>query len=132
MQIELLLFTTLFIFGWHAVTRPDKLLSFLGVYVKEDKLPAGATDDFTDEQFAALQKKADAKRNRWAYKLIKPFAKPISECLICMSSFWGVAALVCYHFQFYKVVLCGVPIWYAAFPICVAGLNFIIEKIIAK
>lgn len=149
------------IFGVHAVTRPDKLLNFLGVYINEEAALEAINSRFNEEkaelsdlflcdleicqsdkernELVLQYKKAieelefqnselfglkaviQRKQKRLSWRIIKHFAPMLTECLTCMSSFWGSTIVLLYFSNIYfhfaghdiHVLVCLVPIMIA-------------------
>lgn len=167
-----LIFAITFIWGFHAVTRADKLLSFLGAYFKEElilqdikrleeKELAKYAIQFS-EQIAFMNSEAEDQNNLIAktaigfsgavvslqennpelrkaeealekrsrtffFKFVKFIAPFWSECILCMSSFWGL----CFMFLFYSGLMfieTPVPVFVFFAPFNLAGITSILQN----
>ena len=99
--------------GVHAVTRQDKLLSFLGAYPK------------ATTRFGQLN-----KVGALIWHLIKPFAPALTECTTCMASFWTLLVSILHFTDFLYVQLAGIPIVLVFFLMLqVAGLGELLASI---
>lgn len=170
--LQLGLFTACLIMGVHAVTRPDKLLSFLGVYISEEyeknqikkkiapdllkiqdsffmdlsmienseklsrlslldeyKIARRSLGSF-DQRMKQLSDIIEIKQNKWHWKLIRPFAPMLTECIVCMSSFWS-CVVMSLHFSgaLYFTVLNVPVVLCLLMPFIVAGIIYTVSSI---
>ena len=90
---RIVFFSFFWIHGFHAITRKDKLLSFLALRIDECDLLCNQdfVQNATKQQMDDLIESAKKKENLLLWKhCLKYLSEPFSECLVCMSSFWTI------------------------------------------
>lgn len=103
----------------------------VNIYIMEQEVNAGSGElsmqlfeDFKDALESRMQIKAneelalavnlDKARDTLLRKLLRPFSNPITECVHCMSSFWGLTLFAVYVFfpfglyAFIPLAICGI------------------------
>lgn len=90
--------------------------------IEEDEMnrQLAAVDD--NKNFIKLSNYANNLRNKFVVKVMLAIAPAMTECVVCMSSFWSLVGMALY---FTSTLYFALPI---ALPLAVAGAQYVTHK----
>ena len=128
---KIIFVSVLWIFGFHAITRKDKLLSFLALRLKGSDLLSNESfvKNSSKDEIKNLIKKVKKQESSFFWKNFGSYlSEPFSECLVCMSSFWGFFWTLIFCFKISEFP----TFWIFVIPVIIAGMIEIIIRIANK
>lgn len=88
-------------------------------------------EDRFDFAILDLENKIKRKAKQLHMRLLLPIAPALTECLICMSSFWSIVSFSLHYSGYMYKQLIGIPVVAFFFVFAVAGINSLATKILS-